>query len=108
MKARQDINLDLMTLPELVAECSTLRPKIMGNTATVREVRRFAMLHSLVIMFEQAKRNCAPNRKAGENIGQQVKQDLISAGKRVNRGPIENPVLHNGLNGFQSEDINDI
>jgi hypothetical protein len=73
MKASKDVNLDLMTLPELVAECSALRPKLMGNTATVRDARRFAMLHSLVIMFEQAKRNCGPNRKSGENIGMQVK-----------------------------------
>jgi hypothetical protein len=85
MKARQDVNLDLMTLPELVAECSALRPKLMGNTATVRDARRFAMLHSLVIMFEQAKRNCGPNRKSGENIGMQVKQDLIRAKKDVNK-----------------------
>lgn len=72
MKASKDTNTDLSTLPELTAERNTLMPRVEDNTATVREVRRFAMLHSLIMMFDNAKTACHQIRKKGGNIGNQV------------------------------------
>lgn len=114
MKARADISTDLATLSELTAERNNLMPRIEDNTATVREVRRFATVHSLIVMFENAKIACHQTRKKGGNLGQQVKQELIAASKKsVSAGklPVQlfgTPVLRSGLTHFPpTEEIND-
>lgn len=110
MKVSKDINTDLMTLSELTEERNNLLPKVENNTISVREVRRFIMLHSLIAMFDNAKIASRQIRKTNGNIGNQVKQDLIRAKKNVQYSQkLDNLVLHNGFNGFPaSEDINDI
>ncbi len=85
MKASKDVSTDLATLPELVAERDKLMPKIEGNTATVREARRFAMLHSLILLFENSKTACRQIRSKNGPIGKQVHQELIRANKNVTK-----------------------
>lgn len=110
MKARADINTDLATFSELLRERNEMMPKIEDNTATVREVRRFAMVHSLIMMFENAKTACHQIRKKDGNIGNQVKQELIAASKKaVSAGklpvqPFGTPVLRSGLTHFPTSE----
>lgn len=113
MKAAKDINTDLATYSELLRERNEMMPKIEDNSATVREVRRFAMIHSLISMFENAKAACHQIRKKNKGIGNQVKQELIAASKKsVSAGklpvqPFGTPVLRSGLTHFPlNEDAN--
>lgn len=114
MKASKDYETDASTLPELLAERNDLLPKLEDNSATVRQVRRFVMIHSLISLFDNAKIACRQIRKNGGNLGQQVKQELIQSAKKVEtakRMPkveFTNPVIRDGLPEFQSEDINNI
>lgn len=73
MKKQADLNLELMTLPELRKERLELLDKIRVDKATVRDARRFAMLNGLVVMFEQAKlaiafKPQAPDRPSSKKI----------------------------------------
>lgn len=114
VKAQKDINTDLSTYPELLRERNNMMPKIEDNTATVREVRRFAMVHSLISMFDNAKTACHQVRKKNGGIGNQVKQELIRASKDATKAqhppkePFGTPVLRSGLTHFPlTEEIND-
>lgn len=81
-----------------------MMPKIEDNTATVREVRRFAMVHSLISMFDNAKTACHQIRKKNRGIGNQVKQELIRASKNVTASQqvksFGTPVLRSGATHF--------
>jgi hypothetical protein len=113
MKVKRDVDTDLSTFSELLAERQTLMVRVENRTATVREVRRFVLLHSLISMFENAQLACRQIRKHNGNIPQQIKQDLIRAGKKASgvkriTNYLQNPVIKNDLPDFQSEEINDI
>jgi hypothetical protein len=95
-KSKNDANTDLSTLPELMLERDKLMPVVEDNTATVRQARRFIALHSLILMFENAKIACRQIRKNGsKNIGNQVKQEMIEMQRKTRRQPerLFNPVV---------------
>ncbi len=94
MKVTKDIGLDLAKLPELLVQRNELLSKIENDTATVREARKFVQLHSLIMMFQNAKLACKQIRKNGSNIGNQVMQEMIvSERKSRHPQPMVNPVL---------------
>jgi hypothetical protein len=97
MRSKNDTNTDLSTLPELMQERDKLLPAIEDNTATVRQARRFIALHSLILMFENAKIACRQIRKNGsKNIGNQVKQEMIESERKTRCQPERvrfNPVI---------------